>query len=349
MALNRFEHRYEIRSSTYISCYYLVSLIAGSITTRTLSEVSPGSPATTDLYYVYLGLIIMGFVIEAWPRGKTKVQQNSTASSFEKANIFSRFLFHYLQYLITDGYKRPLQATDVQEMMPSRIKTQFSYTHISQKWDQHVAKRLAKRKKPFLFGLILESFGIQQWTYVVFLRILASGLAFVAPQLMSSLLDFISLYDTETTQPVGLGIILAFGMFFSTIASSVIDGQFNQRVVVMGIEARTALVSMIYRKALKLSPVAKQTETPGEINNHMSVDCERWNHAFPELPFWFSIPLEICIASWLLYRQLGWSGFGGLGAVILVMPMQLWIAKHLSRARDEKLAAMVRRYCVAVS
>ncbi|KAK5801853.1 ABC transporter type 1, transmembrane domain-containing protein [Linnemannia elongata] len=342
MSLNVFEHRYEIRSSTAISCYYLLSLISGSITTRTLSKVSSGS-TTTTLYYIYLGLVIVGFAIEAWPRGKTQVQQKSTASSYEKANIFSRFLFHYLQHLITDGYKRPLQATDVQGMMPPHVKTQFSYTHLSQKWDRHVAKRVAKGKKPFLFGLILKSFGFQQWTYVVFLRILASGLAFVAPQLMSTLLDFVSSYDTETPQPVALGIILAFGMFFSTIGSSIIDGQFNQRVVVMGIEARTALVSMIYRKALKLSPVAKQTETPGEINNHMSVDCERWNHAFPELPFWFSIPLEICIATWLLYRQLGWSGFGGVGAVVLVMPMQMWIAKHLSRARDEKLTAMDNR------
>ncbi|KAF9542257.1 hypothetical protein EC957_002209 [Mortierella hygrophila] len=342
--LNVFEHRYEIRSSSAIFCYYLLSLIAGSITARTLSEVSSGSTTTTTiLYYVYLGLIVIGFIIEAWPRGKTQVQQNSTASSYEKANIFSRFLFHYLQHLITDGYKRPLQATDVQGMMPPHVKTQFSYTHLSQKWDRDVAKRVAKGKKPFLFGLILKSFGFRQWTYVVFLRILASGLAFVAPQLMSTLLDFVSSYDTETPQPAALGIILAFGMFFSTIGSSIIDGQFNQRIVVMGIEVRTALVSMIYRKALKLSPVAKQTETPGEINNHMSVDCERWNHAFPELPFWFSIPLEICIATWLLYRQLGWSSFGGVGAVVLVMPIQLWIAKRLSRARDEKLTAMDNR------
>ncbi|KAG0040084.1 hypothetical protein BGZ89_007821, partial [Linnemannia elongata] len=200
MSLNVFEHRYEIRSSTAISCYYLLSLISGSITTRTLSEVSSGS-TTTTLYYVYLGLVIVGFAIEAWPRGKTQVQQKGTASSYEKANIFSRFLFHYLQHLISDGYKRPLQATDVQGMMPPHVKTQFSYTHLSQKWDRHVAKRVAKGKKPFLFGLILKSFGFQQWTYVVFLRILASGLAFVAPQLMSTLLDFVSSYDTETPQP----------------------------------------------------------------------------------------------------------------------------------------------------
>ncbi|KAF9898732.1 hypothetical protein EC991_010477, partial [Linnemannia zychae] len=269
-------------------------------------------------------------------------------SSYEKANIFSRILFYYLQHLITDGYKRPLQTTDVQGMMPPRVKTQFSYNRISRKWDQHVAKQISKGKKPFLFGVILKSFGLQQWGYVVFLRILASGLIFVAPQLMSTLLDFISSYDPNimdlsAPHPSALGIILAFGMFFSTIASSIIDGQFNQRIVVMGIEARTALASMIYRKALKLSPVAKQTETPGEINNHMSVDCERWNHVLPLLPFCFSIPLEVAFATWLLYRQLGWSSFGGIAAIFLTMPIQTWIAKHLAKARDAKLTAMDNR------
>ncbi|KAF9086711.1 hypothetical protein BGX29_001258, partial [Mortierella sp. GBA35] len=340
MVLNVFEHMYEIRSSTPIFCYYLLSIIAGAMTTCTLRDLPSGS--STTLYYVYFGLVIIGFAVEAWPRGMTRVQQNSPASSYEKANIFSRFCFHYLQHLITEGYKRPLQGTDVQGMMPPRVKTQYSYTRISQKWDRHVAKRKAKGKEPFLFGLILKSYGFQ-WIYVVFLRVLASGLAFVAPQLMSLLLGFIDSYETDSPRPVSLGIILAFGMFFSTIASSIIDGQFNQRIVVMGIEARTALVSMIYRKALKLSPVAKQTETPGEINNHMSVDCERWNLAFPELPYWFSIPLEVAIATWLLYRQLGWSSFGGIGSVIVIMPMQIWIASVLAKVRDEKLAAMDNR------
>ncbi|KAG0196526.1 hypothetical protein BGX33_001562, partial [Mortierella sp. NVP41] len=340
MALNVFEHRYEIRSSTPIFCYYLLSIIAGAITARTLSDLSSGF--STTLYYVYFTLVIIGFTIEAWPRGNTQVQQSSPASSYEKANLCSRVSFHYLQHLITEGYKRSLQGTDVQGMMPPRVKTQYSYTRISQKWDNHVSKRKAKGKEPFLFGFVLMSFG-WQWVYVVFLRILASGLIFVAPQLMSLLLDFITSNESESPQAASLGFILVFGMFFSTMASSIIDGQFNQRVIVMGIEARTALVSMIYRKALKLSPVAKQTETPGEINNHMSVDCERWNLAFPELPYWFSIPLEVAIATWLLYRQLGWSSFGGIGSVIVIMPMQIWIASVLAKVRDEKLTAMDNR------
>ncbi|KAF9339849.1 Multidrug resistance-associated protein 1, partial [Linnemannia elongata] len=309
MVLNRFEHLYEIRSSTAIYSYYLVSIVAGAITTRTLSAL-PSSSSTT-LYYVYYGSIILGFAVEAWPRGKTHVQQDSKASPYEKANIFSRYWFHYIQHLISDGYKRPLQATDVQGMMPHRIKTKFSYLYLSDKWDAHLAKRAAKGKEPQLMKLLLEAYG-PQWVPVLIYRFLASVLLFVAPELMNQLLSFTKSYSTDAPQPVALGIVLSFGMFFATLMSAMMEGQYNQLIMNMGIEARTALISMIYRKALKLSPAARQTQTPGEINNHMSVDAERWSQALPLTPFWLSVPLEICIALWLLYRQLGWAALAGL-------------------------------------
>ncbi|KAF9080449.1 Multidrug resistance-associated protein 1, partial [Mortierella sp. AD031] len=340
MALNVFEHRYEIRSSTVIYTYYLVSIVAGSITTRTLSALP--STASTTLYYVYFGFIILGFAVEAWPRGKTTVQQDSTASSYEKANIFSRYWFHYIQSLITEGYKRPLQSADVQGMMPLRIKTKFSYTYLSDKWEAHVAKRTAKGKEPQLVKLVLLAYG-PQWVPVIIYRVLASVLLFVAPELMNHLLTFTKSYSTENPQPVSLGIVLSFGMFLATIMSAMMEGQYNQLIMNMGIEARTALISMIYRKALKLSPAAKQTQTPGEINNHMSVDAERWSQALPLTPFWFSVPLEICIALWLLYRQLGWAALAGLATIIAVTPLQGWIANFFSKAKDAKLTAMDNR------
>ncbi|KAF9124124.1 Multidrug resistance-associated protein 1, partial [Mortierella sp. GBA39] len=340
MVLNKFEHLYEIRSSTAIYSYYLVSIVAGAITTRTLSALP--SRSSTTLYYVYYGSIILGFAVEAWPRGNTRVQQDSNASSYEKANIFSRYWFHYIQHLISDGYKRPLQAPDVQGMMPLRIKTKFSYSYLSDKWDAHLAKCAAKGKDPQLIKLVLVAYG-HQWVPVMIYRFMASVLLFVAPELMNQLLSFTNSYSTDAPQPVALGIVLSFGMFFATIMSAIMEGQYNQLIMNMGIEARTALISMIYRKALKLSPAARQTQTPGEINNHMSVDAERWSQALPLTPFWLSVPLEICIALWLLYRQLGWASLAGLATIIAVTPLQGWIAAFFSKAKDAKLTAMDNR------
>ncbi|KAF9909339.1 hypothetical protein EC991_008724 [Linnemannia zychae] len=340
MALNVFEHRYEIRSSTAIYAYYLVSIVAGSITTRTLSAFP--SESSTTVYYVYFASVVLGFAVEAWPRGKTHVQRDSTASPYEKANIFSRYWFYYIQHLISDGYRRPLQTADVQGMMPHRIKTKFSYSYLSDKWDAHLVQRAAKGKEPQLMKTVLLAYG-PQWVPVLIYRVLASILLLITPELMNQLLSFTKSYSTDNAQPVALGIVLSFGMFFATIMSAMMEGQYNQLVMNMGIEARTALISMIYRKALKLSPAARQTQTPGEINNHMSVDAERWSQALPLTPFWISVPLEICIALWLLYRQLGWAALAGLATIIATSPIQGWIAAFFSRAKDAKLTAMDNR------
>ncbi|CAO3570447.1 unnamed protein product [Mortierella alpina] len=349
--LNVFEHRYEIRSSTSIFSYYVVSIIAAAITSRTLSALpSPSSfspdystsDATNALYFTYFALIVLGFLFEAWPRGQTQVQQRVEASPYDKANIFSRYLFYYLQDLISHGYKEPLQIADVTDMMPQKIKTTHSYSRLSHQWDQHVQTRLVKGKEPRLMPLVLSAYGTQ-WIPIIVYRTLASIMTFVAPELMSRLLSFIASFSTEQHQPVSLGIVLSFGMFFSTVLAALLENQFSQLITNMGIETRTALISMIYRKALRLSPAARQKETAGEINNHMSVDSERWSTVLPLLPLWYSIPLEICIALWLLYRQLGWSAMAGLGTVIAFSPVQAWIGAFFSKAKDQKLEAMDNR------
>ncbi|KAF9581949.1 hypothetical protein BGW38_000856, partial [Lunasporangiospora selenospora] len=348
--LNRFEHLYSTHSSSSITAYYLLSFIGAVLTIRTLSDLPSVPSSQPTLYYLYFGLICCGFIFEAWPRGRTKVQSQSKASPFDKANLVSRLWFHYIQDVITLGYRRPLQPDDVKDLMPQRIKTHLSYAHLSKQWDEYVAQCKLKGKTPRLLFCVMKSYGTM-WIPILTFRTLASVLTFVAPELMSELLAFSESYSTtnrdgqtsSSPSPVALGVILSVGMFCSTLASSLMEGQFNLLITNMGIEARTALISMIYRKSLKLSPSARQTQTPGEISNHMSVDAERWSEAFPFVPLYFSIPLEICIAIWLLYRQLGWASMASVATIAIIAPIQTWIAAFLSRCKDEKLTSMDNR------
>ncbi|KFH72940.1 hypothetical protein MVEG_00165 [Podila verticillata NRRL 6337] len=283
--LDLFEHRFKIQSSSFILSYQFVSIVAGVITilsalqTRsTLSQQQSACNTANALYFTYFGIISFGLIMEVWPHSRKRVQQRSHRNLYEDANIFSRYCFHYLQSVITLGYRQPLQQTDIQNMMPQRIKTKFSHLHLSEQWGHHVARRSAKGKKPQLMLLVLCAYA-SQWVPIIIYRVLASALVFVAPELMNQLLGLVATSSSDTPQPVTLGVILSFGMFFSTIASSLLEGQCHQLVTSMGIEARTALISMVYRKALKLSPAARRIQSPGEISNHMSVDAEKWSEA----------------------------------------------------------------------
>src|ERR1700743_463755 len=97
LVLNREEHKCSIRSSDFILAYYLVATF-GTVTVLWLTSYSTTPPSSSTLHYWYLGSLVLGLIVEAWPRGWTRVQQqSSTASVYEKANLISRLSFHYIQ------------------------------------------------------------------------------------------------------------------------------------------------------------------------------------------------------------------------------------------------------------
>ncbi|KAG9327767.1 hypothetical protein KVV02_000213 [Mortierella alpina] len=340
--LNYFQHKQEYRSSDYIFSLYFFSLVASAINIRTMTLLGQTDQDQFKAFIAFFVLNTLGFIIEAWPRGRTDVQRKSGASRFEKANLFSRLSFSYLQPIITQGFKAPLAAKDIVGMMPRRIKTEYSYELLNRKWNQAVEKAKAKGEKPSLFWTVLTAYG-WLWVPIMIYRIVASTLTYVLPTLLNQILGFIGSYATENHQPVELGIILAFGMFFASLLNSFFMAQYFQETMNIGVEGRTALIAMIYRKSLKLSSAAKQKSTAGEINNHMSVDAERLPDALTFLPMFISIPYELAIALWLLYQQIGWSVFVGLATILVMIPVQGIIAKFFTKAKSQKLESMDHR------
>ncbi|KAG0353636.1 hypothetical protein BGZ54_002156, partial [Gamsiella multidivaricata] len=341
IVLNYFQHQQEIRSSDLIFFLYLFNMVASAINIRTMSMVNQTGQDQFTAFVVFFGLNIVGFIFEAWPRGRTQVQIKSGASRFEKANLFSRLTFHFLQPIVSLGYKAPLQAKDIDGMMPRRMRIEYSHDLLNNKWQKNIAKAKAKGEKPSLFWTILTAYG-WDWAPVMVYRIAASTLTYVLPTLLNQLLGFIGSYSpgNENPQPVSLGVILAFGMFFASLLNSFFMAQYFQASMNIGVEARTALIAMIYRKSLKLTSAAKQKSTAGEINNHMSVDAERWAETTNFLPMFVSIPYELAIALWLLYQQIGWSVFVGLATIVIFMPIQGFAGRLFTKAKAGKLEGM---------
>ncbi|KAF9942250.1 hypothetical protein BGZ67_002583 [Mortierella alpina] len=337
--LNYFQHEQEVRSNDFIFGMYFFSVVASAINIRTMTLLHQTDQDQFKAFVAFLAINLLGFTVEAWPRGSTEVQRKSGGSRYSKANLFSRLSFHFMQPIVSAGFKTPLTAKDIVGMMPVHIKTQYSHERLNTVWQVHAAKHQARGTKPSLLLTILKAYG-WSWVPVLSYRIASSALTYVLPQLLNELLAFIGSFQTPNPKPLEVGIILAFGMFFASLLCSFCMAQAFQVALNLGIEARTALIAMIYRKSLKLSSAAKQKSTAGEINNHMSVDSERWSEALVFMPMFISIPIELIIAIWMLYQQISWSVFVGLGTIIILTPVQGIIAKFFMKAKAQKLEAM---------
>ncbi|KAG0261888.1 hypothetical protein DFQ27_002716 [Actinomortierella ambigua] len=340
--MNYYEHRNNISSASSIFLLYLTTLIAAAINMRTMVMLGWKDQSQFLVFCVYFGVNILGWFVEAFPRGRTKAQMASTASYFEKANLFSRLVYQYLQPVMAVGYKNPLTAKDIEGMMPDKMRSATVHTHLDALWKEEVAKSRRKGTQPSLFWTVMRSHG-SGWVRILTFRLTASAFTYVGPQLLNEVLNFIASYDSPNPAPLSLGIILAFGMFFGPLMNSILMAQFFEATAIFGLNARTSLIGMVYRKSLVLSSGAKQKSTSGEITNHMSVDAERWNNAVNFLPSFVSIPFELAVALWLLYQQIGWSVFVGLATIFVMMPFQAMVAKFYQKAKTQKLEAMDAR------
>ncbi|KAF9129576.1 hypothetical protein BGW39_004014 [Mortierella sp. 14UC] len=292
VVLNHFESLYKIRASPFIFCYSLVSLIAAAIVIRTLEETNHSDQDPFKALVTFLAINCAHFVVECWPRGRFAVQKNHPAGEYEKANFFSRITFHFMQPIVSLGYKRPLVQEDIDSLMPKEMQAEHSHMRLSTRWNAKKLKCANRDTTPSLMKTILFSFKAQ-WVPLIIIRVLTSVLTYVSPQLLNSLLGFIQSYASPNEadhKPVALGIILAFGMFFASLLVTFLNAQLTATSTNLGIEVRTGLMSMIYRKAMRLSNSARQKSTAGEITNHMSVDAERWPMSLPTVITAISVP-----------------------------------------------------------
>lgn len=237
------------------------------------------------------------------------VDLNRKVSPEPHVSFVSRITFWWFGDLIRLGYRRPLVTNDLWSMRPSdkivRIVSDFGHT-----LNRQLVKRQAKQKQEtkqtirvnqgILFFTILSNFG-PYFVLGSLFKFLFDLMQFVNPQLLSILISFTK--DSEAKH--WHGILIALAMLASTTVQSVIINVYFQRMFVIAIKIKSALVDLVYRKSLRLSPSARRNRTSGEIVNLLSVDSQRFMEVLPYINLIWSAPLQIVLSIYFLYQQLG--------------------------------------------
>lgn len=281
--MNKNEHRYEIRSSDFLFVFYVFTLFTTSISLyilKTLLAIGDRDhPA--DLYepaacYLSWFLLLIGsaFIVEAWPRDQTRVQiesrQRLHLSKAQQANLFSRLTYHYMHSIVQLGTTRPLKGDDLENTVPDYLLTHVNYERVSVSWQQALTNAKKAKKEPSLMRATFAAYK-GRLVYLMVWRLIGLFLLFVPSIMLGELLQFFSDYANakrDGTEPpsVKVGLLIALAMLASNIFSSLILAKAMEGILDLGISARAAVVTMIYRKALKLSPAARQKSTLGEIS-----------------------------------------------------------------------------------
>ncbi|KAF8928328.1 hypothetical protein BGZ58_009738 [Dissophora ornata] len=352
--LNALEHQYETRSSNHLFAYYLVTLWTSLLALYILSEdddqQSSSFPPFKFMSY-FTGAISVAFFFEAYPRTNTRVQrlarEKENLNEWQQANLFSRISYHYFQRIVSLGATRPLTGDDLINTTPDRILTKANYDRVERFWEKNKAQSAANHKQPSYFWTVLRAYQRPIFIMLIF-RIVGFGMLYIPPLLFGQLLQFIEDYshavrDGTELPALKIGFMISGAMLFFNLASSFVLCISFQDITDLGAQTRSATIALIYRKSLKLSPQAKQSCTLGEITNHMSVDAERWIEASFFLPLLVTVPLELILSIYLLYRLLGWSLLAGLAVFAVLVPVQARVASSMNTYQEDQLKWMDKR------
>ena len=189
-----------------------------------------------------------------------------------------------------------------------------------------------------LLSRILSVYGFKITMFGIFEFILA-GATFAMPFLLSQLLQ----YMEGATKDIRIGFTWA-GLI---VGVSIIDGLVSVHLDYaknrLSLSIRSVLMSAVYEKSTLISKSGLSGRTVGEILNLMSTDCDRVSGTIQNIHQLWSVPLR-CIATLiLLYYQIGYIFFIGLGFSIIMIFINQYIGNFIGRVNKDFMAAKDKR------
>ncbi|RXG67820.1 Multidrug resistance-associated protein 1 [Armadillidium vulgare] len=361
------EKKRGIQSSAYLFLFWFLMALFGAAKFRTLilgleDGVKQENQMDFVVYMIYYPLVLIMFFLNFFADKRPKYlyhPRGEHACPEEDSSFFSRLTFSWLDRLIWRGYRKPI----TQEML-----WDLPYINSSQKikkdWDKHwettMKKSLKKgeshsratyandSKQVYLVGTsgdknhyvsilptMVKTFGLQ-FLMGSFLKLIHDLLQFISPLIINVLIRFA---DTESAdpEPEWRGYVYAVTLLFVTQAQSFFLGQYFVRMFLVGLKIRTAVISAVYRKALKISNSARKESTVGEIVNLMSVDAQRFMDLITYLNMIWSAPLQIGLSLYFLWEILGASVLAGLAVMIILIPINGYIANQQKRLQISQM------------
>ncbi|XP_046388373.1 multidrug resistance-associated protein 1 isoform X3 [Ischnura elegans] len=261
------------------------------------------------------------------------------------ASFLSRITFSWYDTLSWKGFRKPLVTDDLWSMNAEDMSKEV-VPHFLKFWEKSVKKsaqtkeskasfkktsgrvdfespKLKKKQQTSILPAIFKAFG-PTFFFGSCLKVINDLLTFVNPLLLSALIGFV-----QSKEWMWKGYLYAGLMFLTSVSQTIILAQYFHRMFLVGLRIRTALIASIYRKALVMSNAARRESTVGEIVNLMSVDAQRFMDLTTYLNMIWSAPLQIILALYFLWNTLGPSVLAGLAVMIILIPVNGFIASRV--------------------
>ncbi|XP_057569935.1 ATP-binding cassette sub-family C member 3 isoform X5 [Hippopotamus amphibius kiboko] len=360
--LIQYERLQGVRSSGVLIAFWFLCVVCGIVPFRSkiLSALAQGKisdPFRFTTFYIYFALVLSALILSCFKEkppffSPKNIDPNPCPEA--GAGFLSRLSFWWFTKLAILGYRRPLEEQDLWSLNKEDC-SQMVMQRLLEEWKkqqeqaaryqaaERPEKRLssegevllgsrARTREPSFLRALMATFNSSFLLSMCF-KLIQDLLSFINPQLLSILIRFIS----NPTAPSWWGFLVAVLMFVCSVIQTLILHQYFHCIFVMGLRFRTGIIGVIYRKALVITNSVKRESTVGEIVNLMSVDAQRFMDVVPFINLLWSAPLQIILAVYFLWQNLGPSVLAGVALMVLLIPLNGAVAVKMRAFQVEQM------------
>ncbi|XP_008059021.2 canalicular multispecific organic anion transporter 2, partial [Carlito syrichta] len=360
--LIQYERLRGVQSSGVLIIFWFLCVVCAIIPFRSkiLSAKAKGEisdPFRFTTFYIHFALVLSALILSCFREkppffSPKNVDPNPCPEA--SAGFLSRLSFWWFTNMAVLGYRHPLEEQDLWSLN-KEDSSQMVVQRLLEAWRtqqkqsaRHKAAAVSGKKacredevllgdqprarEPSFLWALVATFGSSFLISACF-KLAQDLLSFIGPQLLSVLIQFIS----NPTAPSWWGFLVAGLMFLCSVIQTLILHQYYHCIFVTGLRIRTGIIGVIYRKALVITNAVKRASTVGEIVNLMSVDGQRFMDLAPFLNLLWSAPLQIFLAIYFLWQNLGPSVLAGVALMVLLIPLNGAVAMKMRAFQVEQM------------
>ncbi|XP_074036471.1 multidrug resistance-associated protein 1-like [Leptinotarsa decemlineata] len=324
-----YNRKYGMRTSGLLFLFWFLMALCGAPQYRTEIRGAQRNEIPLESYYFYISyliyypLVILMFLLNCFADQAPRLTKHSKVQNpcpEESAGFLSRLLFAWFDGLAWKGFRKPLERDDLWEMNPENCSRELVPT-FEKYWQNSLRKAgSTKKKRASIIPALIKSFGTM-YIFGALMKLTQDLLTFVSPQILGFLISYVN-----GGQETWKGYFYAGLLFITATIQTLLLAQYYNKMNTIGMRIRTVLISTIYKKALRVSNSARKERTVGEIVNLMAVDTQKFMELMPYLNMIWSAPLQTCLSLYFLWKELGPSVLAGLAVMIILIPLNGFIA-----------------------
>uniref|UniRef100_A0AAX7UF95 Cystic fibrosis transmembrane conductance regulator n=1 Tax=Astatotilapia calliptera TaxID=8154 RepID=A0AAX7UF95_ASTCA len=266
---------------------------------------------------------------------KTHKEMKWTRSEVNKQQrpAFWILAFMWLNPLFRAGYKRRLEEDDMYQVL-AEDRSEKLGQDLQRIWDHEVQRATKELRKPRLTGVIVKCYW-KAYAVLGIFTLIEEIIKVVQPILLGKIIEYFESYDPNNTRAFHETLGYAAGLSLCTIGLALMHHLYFYYVQRIGMKIRVAMCHMIYKKALHLSSSAMGKTTTGQIVNLLSNDVNKFDEVTIFLHFLWVGPLQAAAVVGLLWNEIGPSCLGGIGVLLILMPVQSMFGRLFSKFRSK--------------